>query len=331
MKLATVAGASQPRLCVVLPGEQEVLDLQKAHQAVTGHTAPELETMHALMVSGQSGLDLAQAAIDHAVGRIEPEPLSSVRLLAPVPEPVQMRDALLFELHCVQAFQKARELRASRSPDPEAAMLKMEELGLLRVPDEFYQMPLYYKQNRFSVSGPEEDILWPRYSEVMDYELELGIFIGKGGMDIHRDKARDHIFGYTIFNDFSARDAQFAEHGGGLGPAKGKDFKGANAIGPWIVTADELPDPYNLEMVVRVNGKERGRGNSGSIYWPLEDVIARISDGEELRTGEFIGSGTVGNGSGLESMHFLEHGDVVELEVERIGVLRNRVLRQAEK
>jgi len=324
MKLATVATSSGPRVCVVLD-DGHVLDLETASEARTGTKDPSFATMVALMEAGEAGLDRARAAV--TAGQVETVPLADVRLLSPVPEPVQMRDALCFEQHCLQAFRKARELRASQSPDPEAAMRDMEERGVLSVPREFYDIPVYYKQNRLSVCGPDHDVVWPAYSNTMDYELEVGLFIGRTGIDIPRERALDHVFGYTIFNDFSARDTQFFEQGGNLGPAKGKDFKDANAIGPWIVTADEIPDPYALEMIVRVNGEERGRGNTGSMYWKFEDLIARVSDCEELRAGEFLGSGTVGNGCGLEVGRFLEHGDVVELEVERIGVLRNRVLR----
>ncbi len=325
MKLATVRGALGPRVCVVVE-QDRVLDLQAASEAATGTADPIFATMLTLISAGTDGLQRAHDVVADSAGRVEMTPLADVKLLAPVPEPAQMRDALCFELHCLQAFRKARELRASQAADPEAAMRDMEARGVLSVPTEFYDFPIYYKQNRFSVSAPNEDVVWPTYSKTMDYELEFGVFIGKSGMNIPRENALEHVFGYTIFNDFSARDAQFAEAGGGLGPAKGKDFRGGNALGPWIVTADEIPNPYDLEMVVRVNGEERGRGNSASMHWRFEDLIARVSDCEELRAGEFLASGTVGNGSGLEIGRFLDHEDVVELEVERIGVLRNRVL-----
>jgi 2-keto-4-pentenoate hydratase/2-oxohepta-3-ene-1,7-dioic acid hydratase in catechol pathway len=186
---------------------------------------------------------------------------------------------------------------------------------------------LYYKANRFSVSGPGETIRWPSYSRLMDYECELACVIGKGGVDIARERALEHVFGYTIFNDFSARDAQGAEMSGGLGPAKGKDFDGANAFGPCIVTADEIPDPYAFDMIVRVNGEERSRGNSREMHWKFEDLIVYVSQGETLHPGEIFGSGTVGDGCGLEHLRFLEDGDLVELEIPPIGVLSNRVVR----
>ena len=131
--------------------------------------------------------------------------------------------------------------------------------------------------------------------------------------------------GYTIFNDMSARDAQAAEMPGMLGPAKSKDFDTANIMGPCLVTADELGDPYDLNMVARVNGEEWGRGNTRDMRWAFEDVIAHISRSETLYPGEFLGSGTVGNGCGLEQLRYLRPGDLVELEVDGIGVLRTRV------
>ncbi len=194
-------------------------------------------------------------------------------------------------------------------------------------PEAWYQQPLYYKANRFAVSGPEEVVEWPAYSRLMDYECELACVIGRPGRDIPVSRAREHVFGFTIFNDFSARDAQAIEMAGGLGPAKGKDFDKANAFGPCIVTMDELGDPYDLEMIVRVNGAERSRGCSGSMHWKFEDMIAHASLGETLHAGEILGSGTVGDGCGLEHLKFLEDGDVVELEISGIGVLRNTVRR----
>jgi 2-keto-4-pentenoate hydratase/2-oxohepta-3-ene-1,7-dioic acid hydratase in catechol pathway len=114
---------------------------------------------------------------------------------------------------------------------------------------------------------------------------------------------------------------------GGLGPAKGKDFDGANAFGPCIVTADEIPDPYGLDMIVRVNGQQRSRGSSRDMHWKFEDLIAYVSQGETLHAGEILGSGTVGDGCGLEQLRFLEDGDLVEVEIPPIGVLANRVMR----
>jgi len=187
------------------------------------------------------------------------------------------------------------------------------------------RQPIYYKANRFAVIGADDDVIWPSYSKMLDFELEWGCYIGRPGKDISKDAARDHILGYTIFNDISARDAQGREMGGQLGPAKGKDFDTANVMGPCLVTPDELGDPYDLDMTVRVNGKEFGRGNTGEMLWTFDDVIAHVSQSETLHPGEFLGSGTVGNGSGLERLEFLKPNDVIELEVAKIGVLRTKV------
>ena len=250
-----------------------------------------------------------------------------VTLCSPIPQPPQIRDCLCFEKHLIQAYEVLRKIKASEEPNPEAALIEFEKQGLFRIPDVWYQQPIYYKANRFSVIGTNEDIIWPPYANVMDFELEFGFFIGKSGRDILRDKAMDHIFGYSIFNDISARDTQASEMQGGLGPAKGKDFDTGNIIGPCIVTSDEI-NPYDLTMVARVNGEEWSRGSSKSMNWKFEDLIAYISKSETLYPGEFFGSGTVGGGSGLEIERYLAPGDIIELEVEGIGILSNKIIKE---
>jgi 2-keto-4-pentenoate hydratase/2-oxohepta-3-ene-1,7-dioic acid hydratase in catechol pathway len=150
--------------------------------------------------------------------------------------------------------------------------------------------------------------------------------IGRTGKDISLEAAMDHIFGFTIFNDFSARDAQAKEMDGRLGPAKGKDFDSGNVLGPWIVTRDEIGNPHGLDMEARVNGERWGGGNSSKMHHKFPAILAFISQSETLHAGEVIASGTVGTGCGLELGRQLKSGDVVELEIEKIGVLRNRVV-----
>ena len=202
----------------------------------------------------------------------------------------------------------------------------MEEKGILAVPQIWYERPIFYHPNRLNIVGTGTDIAWPSYSKQLDFELEFGCFIGRTGKDISRDQARDHIAGYAIFNDISARDEQMKEMPGQLGPGKGKTFDTANVIGPCLVTADELKDPYNLDMAVRVDGEEWGRGNTREMHWKFEDCIAHVARSETLHTGEFLGSGTVGNGCGLEQMRFLKPNNVVEMEIEGIGIIRNRIV-----
>jgi 2-keto-4-pentenoate hydratase/2-oxohepta-3-ene-1,7-dioic acid hydratase in catechol pathway len=163
-------------------------------------------------------------------------------------------------------------------------------------------------------------VRWPTYSAVIDYELEIACVIGRKGRDIQAARASDYIFGYTVFNDLTARDAQFKEMQGPLGPAKGKDFDAANVMGPVIVTADSV-DAANLRMRAWVNGELRCDNRSSTMHWSFNQIIEHVSRSETLYPGEILGSGTVGGGSGLEIGRFLKHGDRIELEVEQIGRL----------
>lgn len=328
MKLVTfTVGRGLPRAGALVENGTRVLDLQAAHRARYGKTSRLLASVLAIIESGEAALDLAQALAKN-LRRMKSAliDIEEVKLLAPVPQPPQMRDFLCFEKHLIQGFEQIRRIRAEQTGNPQAAMKEFEAKGLFTVPKVWYERPIFYHPSRFCVIGTGEDVHWPAYSKSIDYELEFGFYIGKSGRDIPKEKAREHIFGYTIFNDFSARDEQTIDMGGQLGPGKGKDFDGGNAMGPCLVTADELTDPYKLEMIVRVNGEERGRGNTRDMHWKFEDCIAHASRSETLYPGEFFGSGTCGDGCGLEHMRFMNKGDVVELEVEGIGILRNRVV-----
>jgi fumarylacetoacetate (FAA) hydrolase len=219
--------------------------------------------------------------------------LEDVRLLAPVPHPPSVRDAYAFEEHVRNAARVT---------------------GRHGVPDEWYELPVFYFSNPAAIYGPDDEIPFPAGSEELDYELEVAAVIG----------AKGAIGGFTIMNDWSARDLQRKEMRVGLGPAKGKDF--ATSLGPVVVTPDELGD-LRLEMVARVNGEERSRGNLGDMYHSWESILERAAANTQLVAGDIIGSGTVGTGCILEhgDGRWLQPGDVVELEVEEIGVLRNVV------
>jgi 2-keto-4-pentenoate hydratase/2-oxohepta-3-ene-1,7-dioic acid hydratase in catechol pathway len=331
MKLVTFQrGRSRPRAGALIDGDRKILDLQAAHRLDRDRSSPMLASVLAMAQAGPDALDLARALIrkrarlkDAIVAR------EGSTLLAPIPQPPQMRDFLCFEKHLLQAFATARRVRAAGSPDPDAAIREMEAKGILAIPQAWYERPMFYHPNRLNVVGDGTDIQWPAFSSMLDFELEFGCFIGQPGRDIPKEKARDHIFGYTIFNDVSARDEQMKEMPGQLGPGKGKDFDTGNVLGPCLVTTDDIPDPYRLRMEVRVNGERWGGGNSGEMHWKFEDCIAHVSRSETLVSGEFFGSGTVGSGCGLEQMRFLKPGDVVELEVEGIGVLRNRFVKSS--
>ncbi len=265
------------------------------------------------------------------IGEVEPHySLAEVKLMAPLPNPRSFRDYIGFEMHMQNA---------SRSFG--------HKIGPV-----WYEMPIFYFTNHQAIYGPEAEIKKPLKETRLDIELEMACIIGKKGKDIKAEEARSFIFGYTIFNDWTARAIQKVEMGGPpLGPHKGKDF--ANAIGPCIVTADEMEqyrvpfdasvfqDPIrvpdipgerlNVKMTARINGMTTCEGNYNTVFYNFEQMIERASENNvSLMPGDILGSGTVGWGSLTEndfSVHRpLEPGDVVELEIEGIGILRNTVV-----
>ncbi len=265
-------------------------------------------TLLGLLEAGPAAWEAAARAAARGGRR---RPVAEIRLQAPLPRPASLRDFYAFESHVTTAF-------ANRDR---------------QVPAEWYEFPAFYFSNAGSIVGPEDGVAAPPGSQALDYELEVACVIGRGGRDVPAAQALDHIFGYTIMNDWSARDLQQREMRVGLGPAKGKDF--ATSLGPWLVTADELGEPtgrigvYDLEMTARVNGGEKSRGRLAEIHYSFGEMIARASSGVDLFPGDVIGSGTVGGGCLLELTRgqgpWLQPGDVVELEVERLGRLRNAV------
>lgn len=308
MKLVTFETHSGQHIGALLADEQTIVDFSASD------AAPYFRDMLALIRAGEAGLTHARILVEKPGTTVK---LSATRLLAPVPQPEQMRDFLVFEKHLRQARANRHVVGVGGQPsDP----------SKVEIPQIWFDQPLYYKCNRFSVIGSGADIVRPFYSQFLDYELEFGIFIGREGKNIPKGKAHEYIFGYCIFNDVSARDAQMREMQGQLGPAKGKDFDTGNVLGPWLVTADEIPDPQSLTMIARVNGEEWSRGSSAGMQHSFSDMIAHVSMDETIRPGEFFGSGTVGGGSGIESGRCLKPGDVVELEVNGLGILRNRIV-----
>ena len=240
-------------------------------------------------------------------------PLAEVQLLAPLPNPRSFRDYIGFEQHLLNASSKFGH----------------------KVADEWYQMPIFYFTNHQAVVGPGADIKRPNGETRLDYELEMGCVLGKGGSDLSPEQAEDCIFGYTIFNDFTARATQAREMRCNLGPAKGKDF--ANAIGPWLVTKDELAHlrddtgRFNARMQSRINGQTIADGNYNTVHYTFGQMLARASEnGVMLHPGDIIGSGTVGWGSlietNFEAHRPLEPGDVLELEIDGLGILRNQIV-----
>ncbi|SFP91201.1 2-keto-4-pentenoate hydratase/2-oxohepta-3-ene-1,7-dioic acid hydratase (catechol pathway) [Geodermatophilus dictyosporus] len=283
--------------------------------------------LHALP-EGTTVLDVVRAGLPAAleVGsealRGPAVPVDSVRLLPPLQAPT-VRDFVAFEEH-VEGVRKAVD-------------------GVTGVVDEWYQAPTFYFTNPYALVGAHDDVAVPPGSQRFDFEIEVGVVVGRDGASLTPEEARGHVFGYTVLNDWSARDLQAREMRVNLGPAKGKDS--ATTLGPWLVTADEL-EPYRdgegflaLEMRVSVNGEEIGQDLLSNMGWPFEELIAYASRGTEVRAGDVLGSGTCGNGGCLAELWGtrgeaapppLRPGDVVEMTVEGIGTIRNRVVEGVE-
>jgi 2-keto-4-pentenoate hydratase/2-oxohepta-3-ene-1,7-dioic acid hydratase in catechol pathway len=267
--------------------------------------APDVTAIDALGAADREQL----AAAGEAVA------LEGLRLLAPV-DPPAIRDFSVFEQHI------------------EGIMLGQ---GNASVPESWYESPFCYFSNPGAVTGPGDDIPVPPGCRDLDFELEVAAIVGRAGRNLSPDEAADHIAGYTIFNDWSARDLQFAEMRLGLGICKGKDF--ANTLGPWIVTADELEphrigDRLDLDMRAYVNDREIGDDTLANMAWSFAELVSYASRGTWIRPGDVIGSGTCGSGCLLEprgrrgpdDLPWLVPGDTVTLTVEGIGTLRNTVV-----
>ena len=319
MRLVTYAHRGGERLGALVGGDQ-VLDLAAVDAGVA------FASMQALIDAGAPGLEAAAEALDrrpaHAL-----RPLAEVRLRAPLPRPTRIRDCSLFLEHMEKALAAWAQRLAEVEPDPKAALADLIASGRFSLKPIFKSQVIYYNADHMALSGPDDEIAFPPGAEWMDYELEFACVVGKAGRDVARADAARHIFGYTIFNDWSARDLQKTFMQTGAGPGAGKDFPGGNGFGPCIVTPDEVGDPYALTMAARVNGEEWSRGSTASMHHRFEDAIVQFANGRDLLAGDIIGSGTVLSGCGFELNRKLAPGDVVELEIERIGVLRHRVVR----
>jgi 2-keto-4-pentenoate hydratase/2-oxohepta-3-ene-1,7-dioic acid hydratase in catechol pathway len=244
-----------------------------------------------------------------------PLPLDRARLLAPVAEPPSVRDFYAFEQH-------VRTARSRRNLDMHPG---------------WYKLPVFYFSNPAAVNGPGDPVAAPPRSEALDYELEVALVLGRGGSGIGVEDADDLVAGFTIMNDWSARDVQRDEMQLSMGPVKGKDF--ATTLGPWLVTADEFAprgvrEVPGAAMVARVNGSEYSRSNLDTIWWSFAEMIAYAAEATALRPGDVLGSGTCGTGCilelslvhGREAYPYLRPGDQVELEVDGLGVLANPVV-----
>lgn len=225
---------------------------------------------------------------------------TEVSLLSPLSRPNSIKDCTVYEQH----------------------LLNSRDIEQGALPDAYYDYPVYYKGNPDAVVHPGEEVEWPAYSEKLDFELEIAAVIGREGRDIDAADAESYIAGFTVFNDFSARDTQAEAKPVMMGPSKSKDF--ANGFGPWLVTADSI-DPTALETTVRVDGEVWSTGDTGGMYHSWGDILEHLSAGITIHPGDVVGSGTVPLGCGLELGRWLKPGDTLELQVEGIGTLTHRI------
>src|SRR5919198_1338328 len=298
MRIARIEIDGAARAAVVSPDGQSARVLP-----------PEVTVLDLLSAEPEERERIAARAIDEV-------DLADAPLLAPV-QPTTVRDFSVFEQHT------------------EGVRMNWDPEGT--VPDIWYESPFCYFSNPYAVNGPEAEIQVPPGCVDLDFELEVAAVIGPPGSNLTPEQAGAHIAGYTIFNDWSARDLQLAEMRLGLGICKGKDF--ANTLGPWIVTADELEgyrrgDRLDLDMRAQINGREIGDDTLANMAWSFDELVSYASRGTWVKTGDVLGSGTCGSGcllelwgrQGRDDLQPLGPGDTVTLKVEGIGTLTNTVV-----
>jgi len=301
MKLITYDTANGPRAGVVVDGQ--VLDIATLLGEQGG-----LRDVRTLLELPNDPLTRLKSALSSAPAT-QGVSLSKVRLRAPILQPPTVRDFMVYEGHASAG-------------------------GTRQLSDAWYRLPIFYFSNPLCIFGPEDAIPYPSASEQLDYELELAAVIGREASNVAEADAFSYIAGFTIFNDWSCRDLQRDEMEARLGPAKGKDA--ASSLGPWIVTTDELA-PFirdsrlHVRCTLKVNGVQWMENNAGIMYHSWGAMIERASRDSRLVPGDVLGGGTVTGGSIGEAIRngfparYLEPGDVVEIEVEGIGVLRNTI------
>ncbi len=321
MKLISYLKEEHDQLAIVV--DDIVYDMELLHPDMPNSMGMFLNYWEDLFPFAQEGIELIKA---EKIRKDKSLPLSSAQLLAPVPYPTSCRDGYAFRQHVASA-------RRNRKVD---------------MISEFDQYPIFYFTNHHSIKGPGDVVCMPDHFEKLDFELEAAIVICKQGRNIKAEEADEYIGGLMIMNDLSARRLQIEEMLLNLGPAKGKDF--ATTIGPYLVTLDELEQfvipakeghvglNWNLKMTCKVNGVQVSEGNLGDMDWTFAEIIERASYGVDLFPGDIIGSGTVGTGCFLElngtgklndanyQDQWLKDGDVVEMEIEHLGILENTIV-----
>lgn len=294
MKFVTFDANGQERLGVV-DAKRGILDLQKASSALPGN-------MIAFIEAGPKALDEAKKVVSAAQDKPGWLPLQGTKLLAPIPHPRK-------NIFCIGRNYKAHIEEGARARN---------------IPVKFPPVPEIFSKPFTTVIGPEDNVLrHAKNTNQLDYEVELAIVIGKVTTDISQAQALDHIFGYTVFNDVTARDKQ-AAHGQWF---KGKSFDTFGPMGPCIVTKDEFGDPSGHRITLRVNGETRQDSNTSDLLFNVPAIVEAVCASLTLHPGDVIATGTPsGVALGMTPQKFLNTGDVIEAEVEGIGVLRNRVV-----
>lgn len=321
MKLVSYLKEEHDQLAVLVDGL--LYDMEDLHPDLPNSMSMFLNYWEDALPMALGGVMMIE---EGKIGRGKGIPVDSVQLLSPIPFPTSCRDGYAFRQH-VEAARRNRKVEM--------------------IP-EFDQYPVFYFTNHHSIKGPGEVYCMPDHFNKLDFELEVAIVICKHGRNIKAEEADEYIGGLMIMNDLSARTLQMQEMLLNLGPAKGKDF--ATTVGPWITTLDEL-EPFevpcteghvgknwNLKMVCRVNDVQVSEGNLADMHWTFAEIIERASYGADLYPGDIIGSGTVGTGCFLElngtgklndpnyQEQWLQNGDVVELEIDELGVLSNTIV-----
>jgi len=311
-----------PRIGVVRDADGTIVDLDRAHSLVgdpVGETPSAVfADMLSLLRAGAAGMAAARRLAEWPPERAL-VPLSSARLLAPVPRPNTIRDFMAFEGHTLNSLRTMARLKGQ---DPEA----------VRVPEVWYRFPAYYKGNPMTVVGPEAEVIWPSYELKLDYELEFGCFIGKAGKDIPADRVGDYVWGITLLNDWSIRDGMRV--GKPLSYAQAKNFDHSTSMGPCIVVGELKPQDVHVET--RVNGAVRQHYNTRDMIWSFGEVLEMLSQDFTFVPGDVISGGTAAGTAadktppgpdGTKSQElFLKPGDVVEVSSPKIGLLSNRIV-----
>lgn len=298
------------------------LDARGQHDAARRGEREAPSDLLEFLREGEPALDAAREALEY-VQRDGVEQWSSatvryradqVRVLAPLPRPNSLRNFSLIEAHLLAAIETLKKKVGGNEP------------ALAAIPKEWYNIPAYFKSSVEEIYGPDDTVPWPSFTDKLDYELEIAAVIGKPGRQITAEDAADHIVGYTIYNDWSARDFQQREMSVNLGPGICKDF--ASSLGPCIATPDEF-DRDRARLTARVNG-EQWTDSVLTMRLPYEEVIEWVTQSLTIVPGDVLSGGTVAGGCGVEFDRWIPGGAVVELEAEGIGVLRNRVASKGE-